>query len=233
MEQKKPDESKSRRISNCPPPIRPVGGSGLAPYRPKPTRIPPNPPSYFPSDLWPRTVVILAKAREMFPDETKALELCKYVISKMTPLFCEAVTTGEIGAGAVLSEGHGGMSDVLHSLLVYSDYHSSDRFRLETEARGTHEWLELAQSISEAIPTGVVEKISTTKASSEPKCRRGYRAELRTWMKQTDIENLEQAARKLGVGITALKSIMSSKGRLRCGTQTLEEVLTKIGIKSG
>jgi hypothetical protein len=110
--------------------------------------------------------VILAKAREMFPDETKALELCKYVISKMTPLFCEAVTTGEIGAGAVLSEGRGGMSDVLHSLLVYSDYRSSDRFRLETEARGTHEWLELARSINEAMPARAAKNISSVEKSA-------------------------------------------------------------------
>jgi hypothetical protein len=36
-----------------------------------------------------------------------------YVISEMTPLFCEAVKMGKMRADAVLSQGHGGMEDLL------------------------------------------------------------------------------------------------------------------------
>ena len=62
--------------------------------------------------------------------------------------------------------------------------------------------------------------------------RRGYRSEIKGWMKQTGIGSQSDAARRLGVSIDVLKSIMSDTGRPRFGGETLKDVLTKIGMGS-
>ncbi len=59
--------------------------------------------------------------------------------------------------------------------------------------------------------------------------RKGYRLEVREWMQQQGLTTLEQASRKLAVGLSTLKSIMSDKGKRRYGPRTLEVVLSKIG----
>ncbi len=140
----------SARVTEAPAPPTSVGGLGLAPYHPKPTHRPSSPPAYFPGDLWPQTVVILDEACKSFPDQRKTLELSKYVISKMTPLFCEAVKAGKMEAGAVLHKGLGGMEDLLHSLLVYNCDHDNERFRLAQQARNSDECRELAKAIVDA-----------------------------------------------------------------------------------
>jgi hypothetical protein len=58
--------------------------------------------------------------------------------------------------------------------------------------------------------------------------RRGYRQEVRAWMKHIGIQSQKQAARRLGVSIDVLKSIMSDKGRARYSQDTLEQVLKGI-----
>jgi hypothetical protein len=145
-------------VSQAPTPPTRLRGGWTA-IRAKPTQIPPNPPTYFPSDLWPKTVVILAEAVRKYPHQSQTLELCKNVISEMTPLFYEAVKAGKIKASAVLSEGFGGMADLLHSLLVYNDEgpHSgssslSDQaYRLGQEARKSDEWLKLAREVARVV----------------------------------------------------------------------------------
>jgi len=142
-------------VTKAPAPATPLGGLGLASYRPKPTRMPPNPPTYFPGDLWPQTNVILLEACRMFPFQTQTLELCKHVVAEMTPLFCDAVKTGKMSPDQVQREHGGGMEDLLHSLLVYNDsgprngFAISDiAFRLGEKVRESDEWLALAKAIA-------------------------------------------------------------------------------------
>ena len=73
-------------------PIKPVNTSAGLWVTPNPPRseVPSGPPMHFPSDLWPETNVILLEAQRKFPLQTQLLELCKHVVAKMTPLFCEA-----------------------------------------------------------------------------------------------------------------------------------------------
>jgi hypothetical protein len=59
--------------------------------------------------------------------------------------------------------------------------------------------------------------------------RRGYRKEIREWIAREELDNLDQAARRLALSKSALKSIMSSTGRLRCSMETLNRVLKEIG----
>jgi lambda repressor-like predicted transcriptional regulator len=56
----------------------------------------------------------------------------------------------------------------------------------------------------------------------------GCRAEIQAWMKRKGIENLDNAARRLGLSKSALKSIMSDRGKPRYGAETLKRVLDEI-----
>ena len=123
--------------------------------RGKPTDVPANPPSYFPDDLWPQTNVILLESRKKFPRRSHTLEMCRHIVSEMTPLFCEAVKAGKMKVGAVLCEGLGGMEDLLHFLLVHNDdgpptgFGLSDKaYRLGQKVRQSDEWLALAKAIA-------------------------------------------------------------------------------------
>src|SRR5262249_50439721 len=57
---------------------------------------------------------------------------------------------GKMKGGAGLSEGHGGMEDLLHSLLVYDCDHDDERFRLAQKVRNSDECRELAKAIADA-----------------------------------------------------------------------------------
>jgi len=198
-------KSQKRPRVTAPPPIEPVntsgglrlppappasvGGLGIVPYQSKPTEVPHDPPTYFPFDLWPRTNVILLEAQRKFPHQTQALELCKHVTSEMTPLFCEAVKAGKLKAGAVLTEGLGGMEDLLHFLLVCNDDGpksgfsslSDQAYRLGEKVRQSDEWLTLAKAIADAQ---IAPQPSPSTAGGKPADRRAmvdaYIAEILT-----------------------------------------------------
>jgi transcriptional regulator with XRE-family HTH domain len=63
----------------------------------------------------------------------------------------------------------------------------------------------------------------------ETKPRRGYRNEVQAWMRRKEIGNVEQAARRLGLSKSALKSIMSERGKPRYSEDTLARILKEIG----
>jgi hypothetical protein len=147
MEDKQPkDAPKVRRVSQAP--ARPTTLSGGGSYtlsRTKPTQIPQSHPSYYPNELKPRTDVIVAEAVRKFPDQTGTLELCKYVISELTPLFRGEIRSKRLRADLALSR----VGDLLHSLLVYNCDNENERFRLDQEARKSDEWLKLAKQIAD------------------------------------------------------------------------------------
>jgi hypothetical protein len=61
--------------------------------------------------------------------------------------------------------------------------------------------------------------------------RRGYRTEVRHWMTREEISNLDLAAKRLGISLSALKSMMSKRGKRRYGDAALTRVLGVIGYK--
>jgi hypothetical protein len=124
-------------VTNAPKPISPVRGWTIS--RPNPTQIPPDCPNNYPNDLIPQTQMIIAEAVKEFSEQTRTLELCKHVTSKMTPLLRAAVKTGTMKAHAALS--NSGMGGLLHSLLVYNCDNENERFRLDQEVRNSDEWL--------------------------------------------------------------------------------------------
>jgi hypothetical protein len=62
--------------------------------------------------------------------------------------------------------------------------------------------------------------------------RRGYRSEIKAYMKAHSLRTNVMAARHFGVGVDTLKSIMSSKGKVRCSQDTLDKVLKTIGFRA-
>ena len=156
----------------------------------KSTEVPANPPTYFPGDLWPQTNVVLLESRRKFPQRTYTLELCRHIVSEMTPLFCDAVKTGKMKADAVQRENGGGMEDLLHSLLVYNDDGistgiglSNEAFRLGKKVRQSDEWLALAKAVEKArleaqqnnvtAPPRTDENSATSRQSVDQKPERG------------------------------------------------------------
>jgi hypothetical protein len=67
-------------------------------------------------------------------------------------------------------------------------------------------------------------------ANNRPE-RRGYRDHIRAWMKRTGIDTIPQAAKRLGVSESTLKSVMSTKIDVRYGADTLAEILKKTGYQ--
>ncbi len=67
-------------------------------------------------------------------------------------------------------------------------------------------------------------------ACPEPaQSRRGYRCEIRQWMKTKQLGSVKDAARKLGMSDSTLKSIMSDTGEKKYSDETLMRVLEQIG----
>jgi hypothetical protein len=102
--------------------ITPVRGSGIA-SRPKDSQIPPDLPPYYPNNLKPQTHLIIAEAVRKFPDQTHTLELCRYVISDLTPHFRTAVQGKTLRADLVFPN----MGELLHYILVSNCHREDER----------------------------------------------------------------------------------------------------------
>jgi hypothetical protein len=76
---------------------------------------------------------------------------------------------------------------------------------------------------------GAAKAATQSEARMQQNERKGYKLEVREWMQRQGLTTLEQASKKLAVGLSTLKSIMSDKGSPRYSTRTLEMVLSKIG----
>jgi hypothetical protein len=96
-------------------------------------------PLYYPNGLKLRTTAIIGEALKNFPVQTQTLELCKYVISKLTPHFCAVVRDKELRADLAPDR----MSDLVHCLLVANCHDPSERFRFEKELIRSDEWVKL------------------------------------------------------------------------------------------
>ena len=134
-----------RPISRAPRPPTVLGNSWVPP-EPKPTQSPLNWPPFFPNCLRLQTTVVICEALSKFPVQTQALEMSKYVISELTPHFCDAVHTEAIRADLALSQ----MSALIESLLRCNCEDSSETLRLEQETRKSQEWRMLAVKLSQS-----------------------------------------------------------------------------------
>lgn len=224
----------ARLVTKAPPlPINGIGSGSNAPSNPKPTQVPENLPLYYPSALGPQTHVIIAEAVRKCPHQTKSLELCKYVISEMTPVFRAAVEAGTIRPEQVLSDS--GMGGLLHSLLVYNCKYENERYRLGQEARKSDEWLTLAKAILETEqrrtqPT-LEQHPGATIANIEPLglVARKTREEFLRPMLKTKGLSVHGWARKANVDFHTADNYL--KGKTKPNPDTLKSLADALGLK--
>lgn len=69
---------------------------------------------------------------------------------------------------------------------------------------------------------------STDPGPFAEKKRSGYRSEVRKWMARENLTTLAEAAKRLGISLSALKSIMSDQGKRRYSEETLSRILAII-----
>jgi hypothetical protein len=103
------------------------------------------------------------------------------------------------------------------------------RLRVHLEGRipkWEAEAIDKTSSLQPTVGMGSENSSSTAK----PATRRGYRPEVREWMRAKKLKTVPLAAKRLGVSVGTLKSIMSAKGKKRYGNEKLTYVLKQIGM---
>jgi len=93
--------------------------------------------------------------------------------------------------------------------------------------------LGISQSPATQVTARVTEVIAPTHFPVKLRPQRGYRLQIRAWMKDHDISSVKVAANRLAVSESVLKSIMTTKGKIRHSYETLQKVLKAIGVVTG
>jgi len=106
-------------------------------------------PLFYPKELKARTTLIIAAAVRTFPLQTQALEMCKHIISVLTPLLSAAIRNNELSARLTESA----IGALLHRLLVHNSA-ASQRASRERELRRSDEWFKLLREIAKAEKIG-------------------------------------------------------------------------------
>lgn len=133
----------NRFTTKAGPPLSPLPGSWPRVPAPEPTQSPGDLPMYYPNGLKVRTLDEIGVAIKLFPHQSQIFDLCRRVISKLTPAFCAEVRAARLRAD--LAPSH--MGDLLHCLLVYNVRNDSERHRLEQDLRGAKEWSGFIRSL--------------------------------------------------------------------------------------
>ena len=147
-------------LTKAPPPVAEVGGRGVI-HGPKPTEMLPDLPVDYPRALVARTFVIVGEAVRKFPVQTRTQELCRYVISELTPHFREGLRAGVFRQDQALSKMH----ELLHSLLVYNSTESR-RCEIQREVLKSDEWLDFAKAIAGETDNGAPVKADSISPES-------------------------------------------------------------------
>lgn len=120
-----------------------------------PIELPDSPADNFPFDLWPETIVLLRKAKGTF-SQGQTLEFCISAITCLTQFWIDAVNAGNISAAEVLTEGYGGMADLLRLILIRNAGASSsgglsdEACELWRKVWNSAEWSGLEKKVMEA-----------------------------------------------------------------------------------
>ena len=148
---------RSHHTSQAPPPISPLRG-GYRRLTPKPAEVPHDFPLDYPSSLKIRTGIIIAEAVKEFPDRRHLEQLCRSIVSRTAPLFCEAVRGGALRGDLAPVR----LDDLLHLVLVANCENGDERFAIKTEVINSVEWVEVLRQLAECESTA-----STPKATGD------------------------------------------------------------------
>jgi hypothetical protein len=117
----------------------------LVPSTPKPAAVPSQLPPDYPSSLIIKTGLILAVAVRRFPDRSQLEQLCRAIVSDITPLFCSAVRAGDLRNYA--APGH--LSKLLHYVCVTNCDNGDIRFAIEEAIPNSKEWHAMLERLDE------------------------------------------------------------------------------------
>jgi hypothetical protein len=105
------------------------------------------------------------------------------------------------------------------------------RFRTQLQSVLRSRVTDWGRPLPELVAAGAMTSDVKVPTQAMAGARRGYRPEVLTYMAKNNIATQPMAARKLGVSLDILKSIMTNKGKPRYGQETLKRVLEEIGYK--
>jgi hypothetical protein len=108
-------------------------------------------------------------------------------------------------------------------------YHASERFKatLKKKSKEWKGWRAIHEGLKQVAELrGALDQ---TGSATRGALHQGYRKQIQDWMEREGLEKVEHAARRLHLSKSALKSIMSSKGKPRYSRETLKRVLKEIG----
>jgi hypothetical protein len=101
---------------------------------------------------------------------------------------------------------------------------SKELFRAETR-----DWEARLQEVAEVQEVEAAN--AEAKVVTEPGRKRGYRVEVRQWMARENVRTVAEAAKRLGISESTLKSIMSARGKRRYSEETLNRILGIVCVK--
>ena len=109
-------------------------------------------------------------------------------------------------------------------------YHASEQFKktLEKESRDWKGWRAVHEGLKEVAELPEPSREIGGPAIHVKPDHRGYAKQIWQWIEREDLETVECAARRLHLSKSALKSMMSSKGKPRYSQETLDRVLREI-----
>jgi hypothetical protein len=124
-------------VVRAPKPPSEVGGFGVY-HGSKTTVVPSDLPPYYPASLEIGTRIILAKAAQKYPEQSQAAQMCKYIISEVTPHRCSAVSnSGEKPESVLLS-----VAELLRFIREQNCF-ASEKSQVEQNTLKSAEWLAL------------------------------------------------------------------------------------------
>lgn len=178
-----------------------------------------------------------AKAHKKDPAREDTIRQMKRYVRRVFFAFAHAAVKA-VGEGACMPERcrdwiktyrHDLMRDVYYDKIFWQaleeERHQMSR-SVQREIESMEEWTQVQEELKAAIEIRENARSIKTRANN----RKGYRAEIQQWIRDQGLPNQQTAARKLGVSLDVLKSIMSDRGRQRYSEETLKTVLQKIGL---
>ncbi len=121
----------------------------------------------------------------------------------------------------------GWIQDLASASAEYCIVCATSAFELHNAAE-TRDWEARPLEVAEVQAAGAAN--ADAKVVTEPGPKRGYRAEVRQWMARENLRTVAEAARRMGISESTLKSIMSARGKRRYSQDTLNRILGIIGV---
>jgi hypothetical protein len=137
------------RFSKAPKPMTPLRSGSVVP-KPERTQSPQDLPPSYPNHLKVSTWNVIASTIKEFPQLPQIMEVCRKVISELTPVFCEEVSTARMRGDLVLSC----MSDLLRYLLTCNVSNDSEHYRIDQDLKRSQEWREFLAKLSRVEASG-------------------------------------------------------------------------------